>query len=103
MAEDLSKLNVAQLKALCKEKKITGYSKLGKNALLQKLAEAGGQTLPSAVKDHTATPAQQNVKESLNTNAAKKKSTLSNSRSAIASQTPQRHEMPLEVASTATS
>ncbi|EMD40290.1 hypothetical protein CERSUDRAFT_148183 [Gelatoporia subvermispora B] len=34
---DLSKLTVPQLKALCKERKITGYSKLGKNALLEKL------------------------------------------------------------------
>ncbi|OSD07564.1 hypothetical protein PYCCODRAFT_1403229 [Trametes coccinea BRFM310] len=37
----LSKLTVPQLKALCKEKKVSGYSKLGKQALLQKLVEAG--------------------------------------------------------------
>lgn len=34
------KLTVPQLKALCKERKLAGYSKLGKPALLQKLAEA---------------------------------------------------------------
>ena len=36
---DLSKLTVPQLKALCKERRITGYSKLTKAALLQRLAE----------------------------------------------------------------
>lgn len=35
---DLSKLTVPQLKALCKERGLTGYSKLAKAALLQKLA-----------------------------------------------------------------
>ncbi|KAI0324900.1 hypothetical protein GY45DRAFT_1288163 [Cubamyces sp. BRFM 1775] len=38
---DLTKLTVPLLKALCKEKKIPGYSKLGKQALIQKLVEAG--------------------------------------------------------------
>ncbi|KAI0669193.1 hypothetical protein C8Q78DRAFT_1042116 [Trametes maxima] len=38
---DLSKLTVAQLKALCKERKISGYSKLGKPALIQKLLDSG--------------------------------------------------------------
>ncbi|KAF7791410.1 hypothetical protein EIP86_002426 [Pleurotus ostreatoroseus] len=37
----LSKLTVPQLKAICKDRKLTGYSKLAKNALLEKLAEAG--------------------------------------------------------------
>ncbi|KAH9890051.1 hypothetical protein C8Q73DRAFT_706477 [Cubamyces lactineus] len=37
---DLTKLTVPLLKALCKEKKIPGYSKLGKQALIQKLREA---------------------------------------------------------------
>jgi len=41
-AEDLKKLTVPQLKALCKDKKITGYSKLGKNAIIQKLVEHSG-------------------------------------------------------------
>lgn len=47
---DVSKLTVPQLKVLCKEQKITGYSKLGKQALLQKLVERGiganGQDVP---------------------------------------------------------
>lgn len=46
----LSKLTVPQLKALCKERRITGYSKLGKAALLQRLAEV-------AVPTKTTTPA----------------------------------------------
>ena len=35
--QDLTKLTVPQLKALCKEQKLTGYSKLGKPALVEKL------------------------------------------------------------------
>ncbi|TFK87618.1 hypothetical protein K466DRAFT_645800 [Polyporus arcularius HHB13444] len=38
---DLAKLTVPQLKALCKEQKIPGYSKLGKQALVQKLVDNG--------------------------------------------------------------
>jgi hypothetical protein len=38
---DLAKLTVPQLKALCKERRIVGYSKLGKAALLQKLTLTG--------------------------------------------------------------
>ncbi|KAJ7134474.1 hypothetical protein C8R44DRAFT_610238, partial [Mycena epipterygia] len=34
---ELKKLTVPQLKVLCKEKRITGYSKLGKDAIIQKL------------------------------------------------------------------
>ncbi|OBZ68981.1 hypothetical protein A0H81_11083 [Grifola frondosa] len=45
---DISKLTVPQLKALCKERKITGYSKLGKQALLQKLAPCGSFAVPPA-------------------------------------------------------
>ncbi|TFY75872.1 hypothetical protein EWM64_g8140 [Hericium alpestre] len=41
-AQDLSKLTVPQLKALCKDRKLTGYSKLGKAALLVKLGGNGG-------------------------------------------------------------
>src|SRR5579863_8117831 len=44
LPSDLSKLNVSQLKALCKERRIVGYSKLGKAALLSKLREL---TLPA--------------------------------------------------------
>lgn len=36
-AGDLAKLTVPQLKVLCKERRIVGYSKLGKAALLQRL------------------------------------------------------------------
>lgn len=38
--QDLSKLTVPQLKSLCKERNLTGYSKLGKAALLLKLTES---------------------------------------------------------------
>jgi hypothetical protein len=44
---DLKKLTVPQLKALCKDKKITGYSKLGKNAIIQKLVEHAGSSVTS--------------------------------------------------------
>lgn len=46
---ELSRLTVPQLKALCKERRITGYSKLGKAALLEKLKPAapGAQPVPS--------------------------------------------------------
>ncbi|OSX60033.1 hypothetical protein POSPLADRAFT_1048467 [Postia placenta MAD-698-R-SB12] len=49
--QDLGKLTVPQLKALCKERKITGYSKLGKNALIDKLRAVTGEVIskePSA-------------------------------------------------------
>src|ERR1700689_741526 len=39
LPSDLSKLNVSQLKAFCKQRRIVGYSKLGKAALICKLAE----------------------------------------------------------------
>ncbi|KAH8994325.1 hypothetical protein EDB86DRAFT_3044932 [Lactarius hatsudake] len=39
LPSDLSKLNVSQLKAICKERRIVGYSKLGKAALIRKLAD----------------------------------------------------------------
>lgn len=39
---DYSKFTVPQLKAACKELSITGYSKLGKAALLEKLAQHAG-------------------------------------------------------------
>ena len=43
---DLSKLNVSQLKAICKERRIVGYSKLGKAALICKLSEVVVQKNP---------------------------------------------------------
>jgi hypothetical protein len=39
LPSDLSKLNVSQLKAICKERRIVGYSKLAKAALIRKLGE----------------------------------------------------------------
>lgn len=52
---DLSKLTVPQLKALCKERRITGYSKLAKAALLQKLAEVAAAPKPtSPSSDHAS-------------------------------------------------
>lgn len=40
--EDISKLTIPKLKALCKEKKLTGYSKLNKPGLIAKLLEHQG-------------------------------------------------------------
>ena len=58
---DLSKLTVPQLKALCKERRITGYSKLTKAALLQRLAEVAAppkttSAVPSVTAADIATP-----------------------------------------------
>lgn len=44
MPSHLTKLTVPQLKVLCKERKLTGYSKLAKPALLQKLADSDATT-----------------------------------------------------------
>ena len=46
LPSDLSKLNVSQLRALCKERRIVGYSKLGKAALISKLAGLTPNSLP---------------------------------------------------------
>ncbi|KAJ7645481.1 hypothetical protein DFH06DRAFT_1283250 [Mycena polygramma] len=49
---ELKKLTVPQLKALCKEKKISGYSKLGKDAIVQKLL--GIATTATAAADSSS-------------------------------------------------
>ncbi|TFY61292.1 hypothetical protein EVJ58_g4607 [Rhodofomes roseus] len=46
----LQKLTVPQLKTLCKERKITGYSKLGKAALIEKLSGSKTGTLNEVAK-----------------------------------------------------
>lgn len=54
---DLHKLTVTQLKALCKAKKIQGYSKLNKQALIAKLEQAhSGSSGGSSFAQHTPTP-----------------------------------------------
>ena len=55
---NLSKLTVTQLKAICKERRIVGYSKLGKAALLRKLGELGPSSLPPSSAQTTQIPAQ---------------------------------------------
>lgn len=50
----MQKLNVAQLKALCKEKNLIGYSKLTKNAIIQKLLDHEGRAKTSSAKPITA-------------------------------------------------
>lgn len=54
----LQRLTVAQLKALCKDQKIAGYSKLGKAALIEKLS-AALKKQEAARKDVTGSGAQQ--------------------------------------------
>src|SRR5712671_2824787 len=51
---DISKLNVSQLKALCKERRIVGYSKLAKAALLRKLGEL--HSLATSTSPQSAQP-----------------------------------------------
>ena len=50
---ELSKLTVPQLKALCKERRITGYSKLGKAALLERLGARAPSNQPEATSLET--------------------------------------------------
>lgn len=52
----LQKLNLPQLKALCKEKKIIGYSKLNKDALVQKILASGVAIEESSLAQGTGTP-----------------------------------------------
>jgi hypothetical protein len=55
LPSDLSKLNVPQLKAICKERRIVGYSKLGKAALIRKLGElAPSSQSPSSAQTRSA-------------------------------------------------
>ena len=54
LPSDLSKLNVSQLKAICKERRIVGYSKLGKAALICKLAELAPRAPPSISTQKTS-------------------------------------------------
>jgi hypothetical protein len=54
---DLTKLTVPQLKAICKERQITGYSKLAKAALLQKLADHSNSAIYISSSSPTITSA----------------------------------------------
>jgi hypothetical protein len=60
LPSDLSKLNVSQLKAICKERRIVGYSKLGKAALIRKIGELvpSSQSPSSAQTQRTQTQVQ---------------------------------------------
>jgi len=48
MSVDLQKLTVPQLRALCKEKGLTGYSKVPKPVLIEKLAAATATVFPAS-------------------------------------------------------
>jgi len=48
MSVDLQKLTVPQLRALCKEKGLTGYSKVPKPVLIEKLAAAAATVFPAS-------------------------------------------------------
>lgn len=57
--EELKKLTVPQLKALCKERRVVGYSKLGKPAIIQKLINLnsnGVSTTAPTVSSAAVTP-----------------------------------------------
>ena len=54
---DLTKLTVPQLKAICKERQITGYSKLAKVALLQKLTNHSDSGIGTPTSSTTITNA----------------------------------------------
>ncbi|KAI0311545.1 hypothetical protein OF83DRAFT_1251478 [Amylostereum chailletii] len=60
---DFSKLTVPRLKALCKERRLTGYSKLGKGALIEKLATSGPLQSPprSVVSDSPSQISQREI------------------------------------------
>ena len=60
LPSDLTKLNVSQLKAICKERRIVGYSKLGKAALIRKIGglAPSSQSPSSAQTQSTQTHAQ---------------------------------------------
>lgn len=53
---DLSKLTVPQLKALCKERRIVGYSKLGKAALIQRLDDTTSSSTSGGVQSSPVAP-----------------------------------------------
>ncbi|KAF7346173.1 hypothetical protein MSAN_01844100 [Mycena sanguinolenta] len=68
---ELKKLTVSQLKALCKEQRISGYSKLAKDAIIQKLLAASSptqlttQVVPDkSAATHSATPSSENTTSS---------------------------------------
>jgi hypothetical protein len=58
LPSDLSKLNVSQLKAICKERRIVGYSKLAKAALIRKLGELGPSSQSPSFVQNTRTQTQ---------------------------------------------
>ncbi|KAK7048247.1 hypothetical protein R3P38DRAFT_2868228 [Favolaschia claudopus] len=72
MTEDeLKKLTVPQLKSLCKEKKITGYSKLAKDAIIQRLlaslpsSSSSSSVIPSTVTHPARSQAASDIKSTL--------------------------------------
>ncbi|KAJ7758529.1 hypothetical protein DFH07DRAFT_741558 [Mycena maculata] len=73
---ELKKLTVPQLKALCKERRITGYSKLGKDVIIQKLlgiapaAPAPSSSATAPILTETATPTPINSTDIHNSSAS---------------------------------
>jgi hypothetical protein len=60
LPSDVSRLNVSQLKTICKERRITGYAELGKAALIRKLRELAPSAPPSSSAQSTPLQAQAN-------------------------------------------
>ncbi|KAF8073860.1 hypothetical protein FPV67DRAFT_1410683 [Lyophyllum atratum] len=73
-ANDLTKLTVPELKAICKERKITAYSKLAKCAIIQKIiehaAKAAGSLTPVALPTEDASHRQIDATETVSASNA---------------------------------
>ncbi|KXN88187.1 hypothetical protein AN958_07646 [Leucoagaricus sp. SymC.cos] len=97
MSTDLQKLTVPQLKALCKDKGLTGYSKLPKQALVEKLV-AGGVTVVTAISTTSKDDNQVEHGQQTTQKTKKKAQKVTPAVSQITSGKNQGHSLPPEPA-----